>query len=304
MRLSTSFVAVRKITSSTSSSDFDGDKIELLAHQIVKSEGIIRPLVLSRTGLESYEVVEGHFEYHAAVRAREIDLRRAEMIAAYIIDPENDDVSEAISEQIKLLGQSAINLSSNDVIIAAPIRIQEEAPNPNETTEILKSVLSKVNAYDSKLNTLGSSLQKVVETAEKITLQKTLSFDESNLEVMIQRAMDKSISDLEVMIQRAMDKSISEAKSLKTSTASPKKLQYDQEKVKSIIDGLNTFDVFQLTEKLFQAGLTTAKNIAKKVCEYRQIESYKSIEDITTRKEPNGKRFFTEETLNKLLKVW
>lgn len=103
MRLSTSFVAVRKITSSTSPTDFDGDKIERLAHQIVKSEGIIRPLVLNRTSLESYEVIDGHFQYHAAVRARQIDLRRAEMIAAYILDPENDDLNSAIAEQIELL---------------------------------------------------------------------------------------------------------------------------------------------------------------------------------------------------------
>lgn len=289
MRLSTSFIAVRKIISSTSAADFDGDKIEQLAHQIVKSEGIIRPLVLNRTSLESYEVVEGHFEYHAAVRAREIDLRRAEMIAAYIIDPENDDVSEAIAEQIKLLRQSAANLPANDAVTATPILIQREKSNLNEITEILKSVLSKVNAYDSKLNALGSSLQKVVETTEKITLHKTLSFDESNLEVMIQRAMEKSTSG---------------SISLRTSKASPKKLQYDQGKVESIVDGLNTFDVSQLTNKLFEAGLPTAKNIAKKICEFRQIEYYKSIEDITSRTEPNGRRFFTEETLKKLFKVW
>ena len=289
MRLSTSFIAVRKIISSTSAADFDGDKIEQLAHQIVKSEGIIRPLVLNRTSLESYEVVEGHFEYHAAVRAREIDLRRAEMIAAYIIDPENDDVSEAIAEQIKLLRQSAANLPANDAVTATPILIQREKSNLNEITEILKSVLSKVNAYDSKLNALGSSLQKVVETTEKITLHKTLSFDESNLEVMIQRAMEKSTSG---------------SISLRTSKASPKKLQYDQGKVESIVDGLNTFDVSQLTNKLFEAGLPTAKNIAKKICEFRQIEYYKSIEDIKSRTEPNGRRFFTEETLKKLFKVW
>jgi hypothetical protein len=278
MRLSTSFVAVRKIISSTSPADFDSDKIEHLAHQIVKSEGIIRPLVLNRTSLESYEVVEGHFEYHAAVRAREIDLRRAEMIAAYILDPENDDVSESIVEQIKLLKQSATNLPANDAVTTTTLPIQREESNLNEINEILKLVLSKVNAYDSKL-------QKIVETTEKITLQKTLSLNESNLEVIIQKVMEKYIS---------------EARSSKTSTARPKKPMYDLEKEKSLIDGLNNFDVSQLTEKLLQAEykIKNAEKIAKNIYENRSIQSYQSIEDFISREG------FSETMSKKLLKVW
>ena len=285
MRLSTSCVAVRKIISSTSPADFDSDKIEHLAHQIVKSEGIIRPLVLNRTSLESYEVVEGHFEYHAAVRAREIDLRRAEMIAAYILDPENDDVSESIVEQIKLLKQSATNLHANDAVTTTTLPIQREESDFNEIIKILKLVLSKVNAYDSKLNTLGSSLEKIVETTEKITLQKTLSLNESNLEVIIQKVMEKYIS---------------EARSSKTSTARPKKPMYDLEKEKSLIDGLNNFDVSQLTEKLLQAEykIKNAEKIAKNICENRSIQSYQSIEDFISREG------FSETMSKKLLKVW
>jgi len=37
---------------------------------ILDCEGIIRPLVLKLTG-QRVAVVDGHFEYHAAVRARE-----------------------------------------------------------------------------------------------------------------------------------------------------------------------------------------------------------------------------------------
>lgn len=294
MRLSVSLVAVKKITTSSSPASFDEEKINRLAEQILKAEGIISPLIVRRTSLESYELVEGDFEYFAAVKAREIDPRKGETISAYIIEPENDDVSDAIAEQIELLKQSADNLLNNDVI-ASPIHIQEEVHKPNEMTEILKSALSKINAHDSKLNTLGISLQKLVETTEKITLQKTLSIDESNLEAMIQKVMEKYISDLDVIIQKALEKYISEVKPLKTSTASPKKLQYDQEKEKLFIDGLNNFDVSLLTEKLSQAKYTTAETIAKTICDYRP---YKSIEDFMSRQD------FSKTMSNKLLKVW
>jgi len=294
MRLSTSFVAVRKITSSTSPSEFDIEKIEHLAHQIVKSEGIIRPLVLNRTSLESYEVIDGHFEYHAAFRAREIDLRRAEMIAAYIIDPENDDVSEAIIEQIKLLRQStSINIDKSEVVSTKTTYIQPEISHSHEVDEILKSILSKLSAYESLLNGLQKSLMEVVEMSEKIKSIKTLSdnshkvkFEESNLELIIEKTIEKYILKT------------------KSSLNNSKKLQYSQEQEKLIIDGLNTFDISQITEKLSQAGYTTAKSIAQKICDCRRIAVYDSIEDLMTRKASNGKPFFTKTHLTKLLKIW
>lgn len=100
MKLSTSLVAVRKITSNGPRSTFPDDEIEKVAKLIVETEGIINPIIVRRTSLESYEVIDGHFEYYAAARAREIDLARGEMVSAYIIE---DEKEEFIIEQIKLL---------------------------------------------------------------------------------------------------------------------------------------------------------------------------------------------------------
>lgn len=100
MKLSTSLVAVKKINSYIPRSNFSNDKLEQVAQLILKAEGVINPLVLHRTSLESYEVVDGHFEYYAAARAREIDPRKGEMIGAFILEEENEGV---IQEQIKIL---------------------------------------------------------------------------------------------------------------------------------------------------------------------------------------------------------
>lgn len=98
-KLSTLLVAVRKISSPVSRSEFSEETIESLAQLILGVEGLINPLVLRRTSIESFEVISGHLEYYAAVRAREIDLRKGEMINAFVLDEEN----ETIIKQVNLL---------------------------------------------------------------------------------------------------------------------------------------------------------------------------------------------------------
>ena len=88
-KLSTLLVAVRKISSPVSRSEFSEETIETLAQLILGVEGLINPLVVRRTSIESFEVISGHLEYYAAVRAREIDLRKGEMINAFVLDEEN-----------------------------------------------------------------------------------------------------------------------------------------------------------------------------------------------------------------------
>ncbi|MGK7896849.1 MAG: helix-hairpin-helix domain-containing protein [Xenococcus sp. (in: cyanobacteria)] len=100
MKLPTKLVAVKKITSTVARSSFSAEEIEKVANLIIKVEGTINPIILRRTSLESYEVVDGHFEYYAAVRAREISLLKGEMIQAIILEPENE---AALLEQVDLL---------------------------------------------------------------------------------------------------------------------------------------------------------------------------------------------------------
>lgn len=103
MKLSNSFIAVKKIKSSVPRSTFSEDDLSLTAKLILGVEGLINPIILRRTSSQSYEVVDGHFEYHAAVTAKEIDAQKGEYISAFIIDPDNEKVFE---EQIQLLRRS------------------------------------------------------------------------------------------------------------------------------------------------------------------------------------------------------
>ena len=102
MLLSPEFILVKEITSNVPRSKFSDTEIEKLAQSILTVEGLIRPIVVRPTGIDTYEVVDGDREYHAAVRAREIDGRKGERITAIVIEGPK---AEAIEEQVKLLNE-------------------------------------------------------------------------------------------------------------------------------------------------------------------------------------------------------
>ena len=98
MELLISLVAVKKITCNSPRSLFAEENIEEAAKLILASEGVINPIVVRRTSLKSYEVVDGEFEYYAAARAREIDPKKGEMIGVFIIEEDNE---ELLTQQVK-----------------------------------------------------------------------------------------------------------------------------------------------------------------------------------------------------------
>lgn len=108
MPLSTKQIAVRKITSNKPRSEFDNNKIEQAARSIIAAEGVINPLVVRRTGMNSFELVDGDFEYHAAARAKEIDLAVGENIAAYIIEEEAEN-EKLLKEQLEIFRKPSLS---------------------------------------------------------------------------------------------------------------------------------------------------------------------------------------------------
>ena len=102
MLLSAEFVLVKEITSNVPRSNFSDTEIEKLAQSILAVEGLIRPIVVRPNGIDKYEVVDGHLEYWAAVRAKEINGRKGERITAIVIEGPK---AEAIEEQVKLLNE-------------------------------------------------------------------------------------------------------------------------------------------------------------------------------------------------------
>lgn len=93
-------IDVKEIECSLSRLRFSESKIELLADLILKGEGLFRPLILKKLGIEKYLLLDGGLEYFASVRAREKNPHIGEMVNAFVVS--NDD-QKTIQEQIDVL---------------------------------------------------------------------------------------------------------------------------------------------------------------------------------------------------------
>ncbi|GAB4238193.1 MAG: hypothetical protein Kow00121_65120 [Elainellaceae cyanobacterium] len=113
MKLLTSMVAIQKIKPTASRWNFPEEELNQAARLIIETAGTINPLVLRReNGAESYEVLDGNFEYYAAAKANEIEPHRCGAIAAFVVEPEDEPLIRA---QIQLfrgsLRQGAVSLN-------------------------------------------------------------------------------------------------------------------------------------------------------------------------------------------------
>ena len=93
-------VDVKSITPPLSIKQADKTQIKQLAESILECNGLIKPLVLKQTGPETYAVISGHTGYYAALKAREIDPRKGEMVNAFVIPP---NAEESVTRQLKAL---------------------------------------------------------------------------------------------------------------------------------------------------------------------------------------------------------
>lgn len=167
MKLSTSLVAVKKIESSTSRADFLEEQLEEVAKLILKAEGVINPIILSRTSFESYQVIDGHFEYYAAVKARELDPRKGEMIGAFILEEEKE---EAIKEQIKAIREpksSGVALLNN----------AESAVSKNQANIGFEQKFESL--FAAEMRTLKKEIEQALKEQQKSLIESEKIFSQN-----------------------------------------------------------------------------------------------------------------------------
>ncbi|MBE9006998.1 hypothetical protein IQ259_18475 [Fortiea sp. LEGE XX443] len=165
MKLSTSLVAVKKITCNKPRSIFADDDLEKAAQLILESEGVINPIVVRRINLQSYEVVDGDFEYYAAARAREIDPRKGEMIGVFIIEPENED---NLTKQVKLFRNINNNTSGAETFNSKDLEKflnNLESRFEKITTQLLEQATTNIK-LENEIKELKKQIAKKVEPLE------------------------------------------------------------------------------------------------------------------------------------------
>ncbi|HEY9802392.1 MAG TPA: hypothetical protein V6D25_18670 [Leptolyngbyaceae cyanobacterium] len=167
-------VDVASVTSNVSRSNFKELDLDILADKILESGGIIKPLILKEVGFEKYEVIDGHFEYYAAVKAKEKNPSEAEMVNALIVTLEKE---EAVLKQAHLL--KAIKTDGN--------QLQTVNVNKQTATDLSSSGIQEFETLNKQIDHLA--LQLAQESKERQKLYEYIK--------VIEKQIPKQITPLE-----------------------------------------------------------------------------------------------------------
>ena len=190
MLLSPEFVLVKEITSNVPRSEFLESELEQAAQLILKAEGTIKPLVVRTIGWESYEVVDGHFEYYAAVRAKEINPRDGERIGAFIIE---GDKAKVLEEQVEMLRKK-----SDIYPVSEESTIQEEGTiNLIDLANLLDQKLQPMRTKLDQLNTASATYSP--HQVNNITDKKL-----ENIESKIDQLLPKTSPEIEEILNEQL----------------------------------------------------------------------------------------------------
>ncbi|MBD2594853.1 chromosome partitioning protein ParB [Nostoc spongiaeforme FACHB-130] len=207
-------VDVKDINSNIPRSNFSEADLDNLAEIILESGGIIRPLVLKPTDAENYTVIDGHFEYYAAVKAKEKNPRKGEMVNAFVISPKNEDIllkqvaafrelkySNTIEANIVSTetNKSKLSLEKEEISLIEKqindlrLELAQEKKERQKLYEYIKSVenqipkqITPLEAFNSlnvleltlRLRTAGFTDKKAAQVAESIEkVRKKKPFD-------------------------------------------------------------------------------------------------------------------------------
>lgn len=148
-------VDVKNITASAPAKQIDKAKVEKLADAILECNGLLKPLILKPTGPENYVVIKGNSEYYAAVKAREKDPRKGEMVNAFVISPKAE---QAISKQLDALenqdqtssGVHRIESNENSCVRKNSETIPAQTSLASELTPMMQEMEKRLQTFMNK----------------------------------------------------------------------------------------------------------------------------------------------------------
>jgi hypothetical protein len=234
------FVDVKSISSDLPRSTFDESDLDELANLILKTDGLLRPLVLKQTGIEQYTVIEGHREYYAALKAKEKDLKKAEMVNAFVINQKNE--GSAIDQLKLLVGDS------------------QPIPNPDPPSQINNSI-------DLLLPTLASLISKQIQPLEREIAEYKKILSTLNENIVFSRSIEDKI--LESIVSKLQENS-------KPTNPIPKKKKIDKASremlasiqignLNSTLDLINTLSQIELSSRMNRSGIKSSDDLATNI---------------------------------------
>jgi ParB-like nuclease domain len=150
------FVDVKSIKSDLPKSNFVESELEQLADLILEADGLLRPLILQEIKAGKYQVIEGHREYYAAVRAKEKNIAKAEMVNAFVIGASSQKSAIA---QLSLLSGSPLTGATN---------VTDSSPQLDRLLPKIESTISE------QLQPILEQLAKHTAILDRLTLERSI----------------------------------------------------------------------------------------------------------------------------------
>lgn len=185
-------VDVKEIVCDIPRSRFPEDKIQFLAHQILEHGNLLRPLIVTRQGIDNYLLIDGYFEYYAAVRAREQNPRQAEMVNAFVLSPKEEaSARQQVSAFQKSAKYSESGKTSDDTV-------DQNKPD-SSIIALISSLETRFNHFSSdqltyqnqtnlRLDSLESSYKKKESDLSKTSLlDKLNTLDQDGMTLLLAR---------------------------------------------------------------------------------------------------------------------
>lgn len=285
-KLSPSLIAVKRITCTVPRSNFADPDLDKLARLILDCGGLINPIIVRRTSMDAYEIVDGNLEYYAAARAREIDAFKGETIGAFILEPENEAL---LLEQLEILRKAAISENLGEIETPKEPSITETSVE-SETPQISLSLEQRLTNVEARLENQIHEL-KAEHAREKQVLAERLQEVENlisqQLPLLIEAQLANRINELKSEWESAKPTFVDTVQEVEQVTSQPM----------SLLAALNTQDKIQLAASLKDAGLKPP--VIQLILKERDVRPFVSFANVVERI-----KGLTDKTMIKIIDCW
>jgi ParB-like nuclease domain len=249
------FVDVKNISSDLPRSTFAESDLEGLANLILETDGLLRPIIIKQVGLEQYTVIEGHREYYAAVKAKEQDSKKAEMVNAFVIDRKNE---RSAIDQLKLLVGESQAVANLDVPIQTNNSIDLFLPTiASLISEQIRPLEREIAEHKKMLSTL---IQNIVGSrlAEDKILESIAKNSESILSKLSENIKPKKVVG-EISPKKKVPKSVLDMLA-----------SIERDKLNSTLELINTLSQIELSSRMKRSGIKNSENFATNIITARE----------------------------------
>ncbi|WP_445241153.1 ParB N-terminal domain-containing protein [Microcoleus vaginatus] len=278
--------------------------MEKLAQLILELGGLINPIILRRNGMDSYEIVDGDFEYYAAAKAREINPMKGETIGAFILEPENEGL---LLQQVQALRKSAKteNLVENP---ETGVLYENTSSQPADSIKNPVSLVEVPNLCENETPQDSSSLEQRLtnieaQFASQINeLKAEYAREQKVLAQSIQELENRILQQVPLLVEAGLANRINELKS-----ESPPEKQVVVERIPEVenvaseamsaLEALNTLEKNQLSANLKDAGLKLS--IIQIILKERDVRPFVSFANVVERV-----KGLADKTMIKIIDKW